>query len=60
MDSHGNKAATYTFDVLVQDKTAPLIDAATVHNIIGVEATGPNGANVSFTFPGRPTPSTSP
>jgi large repetitive protein len=51
MDSHGNKAATYTFAVLVQDKTAPLIDATTVHNIIGVEATGPNGANVSFTLP---------
>jgi hypothetical protein len=44
-DAHGNKATT-SFNVLVQDTTAPTLSG--VPSDITTEATGPNGAAVSF------------
>jgi HYR domain/PKD domain len=44
-DKHGNRSQDSSFDVTVEDKTAP---ALTVANVTA-EATGPNGAPVAFT-----------
>lgn len=47
-DAAGNAATTTTFQVTVQDTTAPVIDA---HADELVEATGPEGATVSYVLP---------
>jgi hypothetical protein len=47
-DAAGNESAAKTFDVKVQDTTAPVIDS---HAAVTEEATGPDGANVSYTSP---------
>ena len=47
-DAAGNTSAEQTFDVTVRDTTAPAIDS---HAAVTEEATGPDGANVSYTSP---------
>src|SRR5215211_860975 len=46
-DDYGN-STTRSFDVTVEDTTAPVIAN---HGNVTAEATGPNGANVSYTSP---------
>jgi hypothetical protein len=48
-DAAGNKAIATTFNVIVQDTTAPVIAA---HLAVTAEATAPNGATVVYTPPG--------
>jgi hypothetical protein len=48
-DAHGNDATATTFKVTVRDTTPPAIDAPA--NIDNVEATGANGAAVTFALP---------
>ena len=48
-DKAGNTSAAQSFDVKVQDTTAPAIVA---HADVTEEATGPDGALVSYTSPG--------
>ena len=47
-DAAGNESVAKTFDVKVQDTTAPVI---TPHGDVTEEATGPDGANVDYTSP---------
>jgi hypothetical protein len=47
-DASGNQSAAQSFDVKVQDTTAPAIDA---HADLTEEATGPDGATVNYTKP---------
>ena len=47
-DGSGNTSAAQSFNVKVQDTTAPAIDS---HADVTGEATGPDGANVSYTSP---------
>jgi hypothetical protein len=48
-DAHGNAAVPTTFNVTVVDTTPPTIDGHV--DISGIEATGPDGASVSYTAP---------
>ncbi len=48
-DGSGNEAVPTTFNVKVQDTTAPVIAS---HDPVTEEATGPDGANVTYTSPG--------
>ena len=47
-DAAGNESAPRSFDVKVQDTTAPVIAP---HDDVTEEATGPDGANVNYTSP---------
>lgn len=47
-DAHHNAATPTTFDVTVVDTTPPAID---LHAAVNAEATGPNGAAVSYDSP---------
>jgi hypothetical protein len=48
-DATGNTSAEQTFDVIVEDTTAPVIAA---HADVNATATGANGALVNYTSPG--------
>ncbi|BCT91812.1 hypothetical protein LYSHEL_08360 [Lysobacter helvus] len=48
-DAHGNHAVQTHFDVEVVDTTPPVIDGHA--DILGIEATGPSGAAVSYSAP---------